>query len=176
MVIFVAAPKAGEDADRFLERRFVHHDLLQTPCERPVFFDVLELFVRRRADHPERTRGEQRLHHGGEVHRAARHSSSAYGGVHLVDEQNRFRPRFECRHDGLEPLLEVAAEASASEQGTGVQREDLCTCQRALHIVVQQTRGKPFGQGCLANARIADIHRVVLPAPAEHLDGALQFA
>ena len=33
MVIFVAAAKAGENADRLLERRFVHDDLLQAAGE-----------------------------------------------------------------------------------------------------------------------------------------------
>ena len=77
--------------------------------------------------------------------------------------------------DGLEALFEIAAEPRAGKQRAGVEREDLGVLQRALHVVVEQPRGEPLGHGGLADARLADEHRVVLAAAAEHLDGALQL-
>ena len=43
------------------------------------------------------------------------------------------------------------------------------------HLAVLDPPRQPFGQRRLAHARIADIERVVLGAPAEHLDGALDL-
>ena len=97
------------------------------------------------------------------------------GGVHFVDEEDRLRPRGERGDDRLEALLEVAAEAGAGEQRAGVEREDLGSGQRALHVVVEQPGGEAFGQRRLPDARITDEHRIVLAAAAEDLDGALQF-
>ena len=95
--------------------------------------------------------------------------------MHLVDEENGLGARRQRRDDHLEAFLEVAAEARAGQQGAGVQREDLGSSQCALHIVVQQARGQPFGQRRLADAGVADEDRVVLAAAAEDLDRALQF-
>ena len=77
--------------------------------------------------------------------------------------------------DRLEALLEVAAEARAGEQRAGVEREDLRVLQQLRHVVVEQPRGEAFGHRGLADAGLADEHRVVLAAPAEHFDRALQL-
>ena len=50
MVPLVARAQPLQDLDRLLNRRLVDDDLLQPPRERAVLLDVLELFVRRRAD------------------------------------------------------------------------------------------------------------------------------
>ena len=105
-----------------------------------------------------------------EIHRAAGRRAGADGRVDLVDEEDRLRPLRERRDDGLEALLEVAAEARAREQRAGVEREDFRVLQRLLDIVGQQPRGEPFGHRGLADAGLADEHRVVLAAAAEHFD------
>src|SRR5439155_26809589 len=71
MMLFVAAAQAGQDPDRFLDRRLVDRDLLQPPRERAILLDVLEFLERRRADDAKIAAGEERLHEGREVHRAA---------------------------------------------------------------------------------------------------------
>ena len=77
--------------------------------------------------------------------------------------------------DRLEALLEVAAIPRARQERAGVEREDFRILQRPLHIVVQQPRGEALGHGGLADARIADEHRVVLAAAAEHFDRPLEL-
>ena len=47
--------------------------------------------------------------------------------------------------------------------------------ERPLQIVVKKPRGEPLGHRRLADARLADEHRVVLAAAAEHFDGALEL-
>ena len=63
----------------------------------------------------------------------------------------------------------------AGEQRAGVEREDLDPLQRVLHIVGNQPLRQPFGHRGLADARIADEHRIVLAAAAEDFDRALEF-
>ena len=47
--------------------------------------------------------------------------------------------------------------------------------QRLRHVVGEQPRGQPFGHRRLADAGLADKHRIVLAAPAQHFDRALQL-
>ena len=63
----------------------------------------------------------------------------------------------------------------AGEQRAGVEREHLGVLQRTLDVVVEQPRGEPFGHRRLADARLADEHRVVLAPAAQHFDRPLQF-
>ncbi len=175
VMVFVAAAQPGENAHGLFDRRLVDRDLLQAPRERAILFDVLELLERRRADHAQLAGGQQRLQHRREIHRAAGHGARADRGVNLVDEENGLRPHAQRLDDGLEALFEVAAEARAREQRARVEREDLGVLQRVLHVVGEQPHRQPFGHRGLADAGVADEHGIVLAAPAEHLDGALQL-
>ena len=90
----------------------------------------------------------------------------------LVDEQDRARIVLDLLHDGLQPLLEVAAIARAGEQRAHVEREDGRVLQHLGHLALDDLAGEAFGDGGLADAGIADEQRVVLLPAAEHLDGA----
>ena len=175
VVGLVAAAQAGEDPHGLLGRRLVDDDLLEAAGERAVLLDLLELLEGGRPDDAEVAAGQQRLHHRRQVHRAAGHRAGADGGVNLVDEQDRPRPRGQRLDDRLEALLEVAAEPGAGEQRAGVEREDLDVLERVRHLVAEQLRRQAFGHRRLADARIADEHRVVLAPPRQHFDRALQF-
>ncbi len=118
---------------------------------------------------------QQRLQHGREIHRAARHRAGADGRVDLVDEEDGLRPRAQRLDDGFEALLEIAAKPRACEERARVEREDLGVLQRVLHIIGQQPHRQPFGHRRLPDAGVADEHGIVLAPPAEHFDGALQF-
>src|SRR6185436_7565307 len=101
----------------------VDRDLLQPARERAVLLDVLELFVRRRADDAELAGGEDRLDQRGEIHGAAGRRAGADRRMDLVDEQDRQRPLAERVDHRLEAFLEVATEARAGEEGRRVERE-----------------------------------------------------
>ena len=118
---------------------------------------------------------EHRLEQRRQIHRAAGGGAGADGRVHFVDEEDRLRRAGERGDDGLEALLEVAAEPRAGEQRARVEREDLGAAQRLGHVVLEQPRREALGHRRLADAGLADEHRVVLAAAAEHLDRALQF-
>ena len=175
VVRLVARAQALQDAHGLLDRRLVDRDLLQPPRERAVLLDVLELLVRRRADHAQLAGREDRLDQRREVHRAAGRGAGADGRVDLVDEEDRHRALRERVDDRLEALLEVAAEARAGEQRRRVEREDLGALEQLRHVVLQQPRGEAFGERGLADAGVADEHRIVLAPAAEDLDRALQL-
>ena len=78
-------------------------------------------------------------------------------------------------HDTLEAFLEVAAVAGAREERGRIQREDLRPGEPRRDVVLGQARRQPFGQGRLADARVSDEDRVVLPAAAEDLQRALEL-
>jgi hypothetical protein len=83
--------------------------------------------------------------------------------------------RLDLLHDLLQALLEIAAVARAGEKGTHVQGEHRGVLQDLRHLVPDDLPREPFGDGGLADARIADEERVVLLAPAEDLDRALDL-
>ena len=175
VVRLVARLQPAEDPQRVLERGLVDRDLLQAPVQRAVLFDVLELLVGGGADEPDPPLGEQRLHQVREVHGAAGGGAGADHRVQLVDEQDGPRPRRERRGERLEAFLEVAAKAGAGEQRAAVESEDLGRAQVLGHLGGEQVLRKPLDERRLADAGVADEHRVVLAPAGEHLERALHF-
>ena len=91
-----------------------------------------------------------------------------------ISSMNRIEPGIvlDLLHDGLQPLLEVAAIARAGEQRAHVEREDRGILQDFRHLALDDLAGKTFGDGGLADAGIADEQRIVLLPAAQHLDRA----
>ena len=96
--------------------------------------------------------------------------------VHLVDEQDdaAFRGGYLLQH-GLEPLLEFAAIFRARDQRAHIEREQLLVLQALGHVAVDDALREALDDGGLADAGLADQHRIVLGAAGEHLDGAADF-
>ena len=83
----------------------------------------------------------------------------------------------ERREDGLQPRLELAAELGAGDQRAHVERVDLGGLRALRGTLPSWMRSaRPFDDGRLADAGVADEDRVVLAAAAEHVDGALELA
>ena len=95
--------------------------------------------------------------------------------MNLVDEQNRVVLGVKRGDDRLDALLEVTAVARAGQQRPHVERIDHRVGEHLGHLGLDDAARQPLGDGGLADARVADIQRVVLGAPAQHLDGALDL-
>ena len=106
------------------------------------------------------------------VHGAAAGAAGADHGVDLVDEQDRALLLGERREHRLEPVLEVAAVARAGDQRAHVEPVDLGLAERLRDLAVGDPQRQPLDQGGLADARVADVDRVVLPPPLEDVEGA----
>jgi hypothetical protein len=96
--------------------------------------------------------------------------------VDLVDEQDDVAAGADLLEHLLETLLEVAAVADCRPRvhpGRGVQ---LLVAQRVGHLVGHDGLGQALDDGGLADAGLADEHRVVLGAAAEDLHDPLGLA
>ncbi len=173
MVDLVALLEATQDADRVLDGRFADVDLLEPALERGVLLDVLAVLVERRgADHPQLAPGEHRLDHVAGVHRTLGGARSD-DGVQLVDERDDLAGGVgDLLQHRLQALLELAAVLGAGEHRSDVEGDQPLALETLRHVAVGDALGEPLDDRRLADARLADQHRVVLGAPAEHLDHA----
>ncbi|OTP65614.1 hypothetical protein PAMC26510_37600 [Caballeronia sordidicola] len=76
---------------------------------------------------------------------------------------------------GLEPLLKLPAILRAGQQRGHVERKHALALERFRHFAVHDPLRKPFHDGGLAHARLADQHRIVLRPPLQDLDGTADF-
>ena len=72
----------------------------------------------------------------------------------------------------LEALLEFAAKFRSGDQRAHVEREDALVAQAFRHFAVDDALRQAFDDGGLADAGLADEHRIVLGAALQDLDGA----
>ena len=177
VVRLVVGLEPAQDLHRLVDARLVHVDLLEAPDQRPVLLEVVAVFlVGGGPDAAQRAALQRGLQQVRGIHGAAAGGARADHRVNLVDEEDRAFVRLDLGEHRLDPLLEVAAIARAGEQRAHVQREDRGAFEHLRHLAVLDTPRQPFGERGLADARIADIERVVLGAAAEHLDRALDLA
>ena len=118
---------------------------------------------------------QRRLEQIGGVERAAAGRAGADHGVDLVDEQDRAVVGLELGEHALQALLEIAAIAGAGEQRAHVELVDHRVAQDLGHLAAHDAQGQALGDRGLADAGVADEQRVVLGAPAQDLDGALDL-
>ena len=173
VVRLVALLQPAQDRDRVGDGRLADEDRLEAPLERGVLLDVLAVLVeRRRADRAQLAAREHRLQEVGRVDRALRRAR-ADDRVQLVDEEDDVAGRvLDLREDRLEPLLELAAVLRPGEQRADVERPHALALQALGHVARDDALREALDDRRLADAGLADEHRVVLRAPREHLDDA----
>src|SRR5204863_9065739 len=99
--------------------------------------------------------------------------AGADDGVELVDEEDDAAlGLLHLVEHRLEALLELAAELRAREQRTHVEREDGAILQPLGHVAAHDALREALDDGGLADARLADEHRVVLRLAREDADDA----
>ena len=154
-------------------RRLADEDRLEAALERGVLLDVLAVLVeRRRADRAQLAAGEHRLEQVGGVDRALG-GARADDRVQLVHEQDDLAAGvLDLLEDGLQALLELAAVLRAGEQRADVERDHAAVAQRLGDVAVDDALGEALDDRGLADAGLADQHRVVLRAAREDLDDA----
>ena len=150
-----------------------HVDRLEAPGQRRVLLDVLAIFVERGgADAMQLAAGQRGFQQIGGVHGAFR-LAGADEGVHLVDEQDDLAlRRLDLGEHRFQPLLELAAIFGAGDQRAHVERQHLLVLEALRHVALDDAVGQALDDGGLADAGLADQHRIVLGAAGQHLDGA----
>ena len=172
----VAFLQAAQDRDRVFDARFADKHFLEAPLERGIFLDVLAVFVeRRRADAMQFAARERRLEHVAGIHRAFGLAGADHR-VQFVDEQDDVAFFLgQILEHGFEAFLEFAAELRAGDQRAHVERQHAPVAQAFGHLAVDDALREPFDDRGLADAGLADQHRIVLRAPLQHLDHAADF-
>ena len=137
---------------------------------------MLAIFVERgRADAVQLAARERRLEQVRRVHRAFGFAG-ADQRVHLVDEQDDVaRGLAHFVEHALQPLLELAAIFRAGDHRAEVEREQALVLDPVGHVAVGDAQREALGDRGLADAGLADQHRIVLGPAGEHLDGAADF-
>ena len=168
VVDLVALFQAAEDGNGVLHRRLIDLHGLEAALKRGVLFDILAVLVeRRRADAVQLAAGEHRLEQVAGVH-AALGLAGADDGVQLIDEQQDAALALaHFLEHGLEPLLEFAAVLCARDQRAHVERENGLVLQPLRHVAAHDALRQPFGDGRLADARLADEHGVIFRPPRQ---------
>ena len=129
---------------------------------------------RGRADAANLAARQRRLQDVGGVERALGRTG-ADQRVELVDEHDDVRVLGQLLHDRLEALFELAAVLRAGDDQRDVERQDALVGQEVRHVAVDDLLGQALDDGGLADSGLADQHRVVLGAPAQHLLHALEL-
>ena len=150
-------------------------DGLEAALERTVLLDVLAVLGgRRRADAANLAARQRRLQNVRRVERAFGRTG-ADERVQLVDEDDDVRVVRELLHDRLEALFELPAILRAGDDQRDVERENALVGEEVRHVAVDDLLREPLDDRRLADAGLADEHRVVLRAAAEHLLHALEL-
>ena len=175
VVLLVALAQALEDLHGLLGGGLLDLDLLEAALERRVPLQVLAVLVERGgADRLQLAAGERRLQDRGGVDRALG-GAGADQVVELVDEQDDVAALGDLLHHLLEALLELAAVLGARDQGGQVERVDLLVLEQLGNLAVGDPGGEALDDGGLADAGLAQQHRVVLGAAGEDLHDPLDL-
>ena len=174
VVHLVAVFEPAQDADGVFHRRLADEHLLEATFQRGVLFDVLAVLVERGgADQAQLAAGQHRLDHVAGVHRRLAGRAGPDDGVQLVDEGDDLPGRvLDVVEHGLEPFLEFAAVLGAGHHRAQVQADDGLVAQALGYVAGDDALGQTFHDRGLADAGLADQHRVVLGATGEHLHDA----
>ncbi len=163
VVDLVALLESPEDGDRVLDRRRLDDHRLEAALERGVLLDVFAVLVEGRgADAVELAPGEHRLEQVAGVG-GAFGAAGADDVVELVDEQQHAAVALlDLGEHRLEPLLELAPVLGAGQERPHVEGEDRPVFEPVRHVAADDALGQTLDDRRLADARLADQHRVVL--------------
>ncbi len=162
VVSLISVLETAEDRNRIFHRRLIDHNRLETAFECRVLFNIFTVLVQRcRADAVQLAARQHRLEHIAGIHRALG-LAGADDRMQFVDEEQNLAVRlFNFIKHGFQPFLKLAAVLGARNQRTHVQRENLLILQRRGYISLGDSLREAFNDCCLADAGLADQHRVV---------------
>ena len=172
----IARRDALQNPDRVLHGRLLDINGLEAPLQRRVLLDVPAILIqRRRAHRLQLAPRQRRLEHVGRVHRALRRPR-AHDRMQLIDEQHDVAVRMpHLVQHVLQTLLKLATELRARHQRPHIQRMNTRLAQPLRHVSRDDSLRQPLSDGRLANARLADDHRIVLGAARQDLHHALNL-
>src|SRR3989338_8644522 len=163
--------ETAQDGNGIIQGRLFDHDRLEAPLERGVLFDIsLVLPDSGRADRvelPSRERGFKEVRR---VHRAFR-GARANDGMYLIYKEDYVPGRvLDLLYEGLQAVLELAAELGPGDQGAQIEHQQLLALQGLRHFARRHPLGQSLHDGGLAHPRLTDKHGIVLGPAGKYLD------
>ena len=157
--------QSAQNRDRVLHARLADHDGLEAAFECRVLLDVFAVLVqRRRADAAQLTAREERFQQIARIHRALG-CARTDDRMHLVDEEQYLSLGLcDLVEYRFETFLELTAELRTRNECAHVERVERLVLQRLGHIPRHDAAGKPLDNCRLADARLADEHRIIFRA------------
>ena len=173
VVHFKAFLEAAQDGNGVFHRRFFNHDRLEAPFESRVLFNILAVFVHRcSADAVQFATRQHGLEQVARVH-CAFGFARTHNGVQFVNEKDGLAfALFHLIKNGLEAFFKFATVLGAGDKRTHIKGEKLAAFQAFGHVALDDTKGKAFHNGRLANARLTNKNRVVLGAARKNANDA----
>ena len=92
--------------------------------------------------------------------------------MQLVDEEHNVLRLADLLENVFQPVLKVAAVFCPGDHAGEIERYDALVAQIFRHLAVRDALGETLGHGGLADARLADEHRVVFRPAGEDLNDA----
>src|SRR5262249_42056263 len=96
-------------------------------------------------------------------------------GMQFVDEEDGVLGPADLVHDGLDAFLKLTAIFRAGHHHGEVEDDDAAVAQQFRHVAIDDDLGQALDDGGLADASLAQQHRVVLGAATEDLNDALDL-
>ena len=163
VVNFVALLEPAQNRDSVLDARLIDHHGLEAAFERRILLDVLAIFVERgRADAMQFAARQHRLEQIGGIHRALRRAR-ADDRMQLVDEEDDLAlGLLDFLEHRLQAFLELTAELRARNQRAHVEGDESTILKAVGHVAADDALGEALDNRGLADARLADQHRIIL--------------
>mmetsp|Transcript_5636 Transcript_5636/g.13061 ORF Transcript_5636/g.13061 Transcript_5636/m.13061 type:complete len:262 (-) Transcript_5636:541-1326(-) len=172
---FISRLQPLEDIDGLRLRRLGHVHRLEAPLEGGVLLDVTAVLGHgRRANALQAPPRERRLEQVGCVDRPVG-STRADERVDLVNEEHRVVRRSHFVDDLLQPLLELAAVLGVGDEQPQLERDEPFAEQSRRHPLLYDCLRECLSDCCLANAGVADEHRIRLASAHKNLQATPDF-
>ena len=172
VVLLVLRRDAAEDLGGLIDGGRLEGDRREAAQDRGVaLVDLAHAFGRRGREQADLAAREERLEQVADA--GARHAL-AEEGVDLLDDEDALAVLLlrELVDDGLQALLDLAAELRASDERARVELVDVRRREVRGDVAVRDAIGERVHEGRLADAGLADDERVVLEAALEDLQQA----
>ena len=172
---FIFVPQTKKDLNGILCAWFADHDGLEAPLQSRVLFNVFFVFVERGcADDLNLPTGKRRLQDIRSID-GALGSSGTNERMHFIDKKNDIAIRRDLINDALQTFLEFPTVFRTRDKGSHRQRNHALFLQHMRHDSLLDALGKPLSNRRLAHTRLTDEDWIVLRAPRQDLDHALNF-
>ena len=162
VMIFIFILNITKNLQRFVSCSRLYHYLLETTLQRPVFFDILPIFVKGSGtDTLNLSTRQCRLQHVGSIHRSGCRSGT-YNGMYLVNEQNHIRILLQFVQDGTNAFLKLSAVLGTGNNRSHIECNHTLVKQNTGHLFLYNTKCQTFHYGRFSDSRFTDQNGVIL--------------